>query len=65
MVAFTDDPSYWRIRAKQVRTQAKNVHDLWNRHELMQIANAYDRMARHARTRTAVDTVDVQSMSRI
>jgi hypothetical protein len=51
---FIDNPDYWHGRAQQVRAQAKTVHDhslrdVRTRRELMEIAEAYDRIAQHMR----------------
>ena len=55
MAMLIDDPDYWHGRAQQVRAQAKSVHDnclrdLRTRRELLEIAEAYDRIAEHRRT---------------
>jgi hypothetical protein len=54
MAGFIDNPDYWHGRAQQVRSQARDIHelnmrDLRARHELLQIADAYDRIAQHVR----------------
>lgn len=54
MTTFIDNPDYWRGRAQQVRAQARNVHDncqrdVRTRRELLEIAEAYDRIAEHRR----------------
>jgi hypothetical protein len=54
MAVFIDNPDYWHGRAQQVRAQAKTVHDLClrdvrTRRELIEIAEAYDRIAQHMR----------------
>ena len=54
MASFVDNPEYWHGRAQQVRHQAKDICDLYFRdvrvrHELLQIADAYDRIARQVR----------------
>ncbi|MGH7033738.1 MAG: hypothetical protein ACREFL_08425 [Stellaceae bacterium] len=54
MAVFIDNPDYWHGRAQQVRAQAKTVHDhclcdVRTRRELIEIAEAYDRIAQHMR----------------
>ena len=56
MASFIDDPHYWHLRAQQVRAQAQvirnlNIGDVRSRHELLQIADAYDRIAENTRGR--------------
>ena len=58
MTSFIDDPDYWHLRAEQVRSQAQviqnhNIRDVRSRHELLQIADAYDRIAQNTRLRVA------------
>ena len=58
MASFIDDPSYWHLRAEQVRAQAQiisnhNIRDVRSRAELLQIADAYDRIAQNTRLRLA------------
>ncbi len=54
MASFIENPDYWQSRAQQVRSQAQDMSDLHlrdlrARHELLQIAEAYDRIAQHVR----------------
>ena len=54
MTSFVENPDYWHGRAQQVRSQARDINDLHlrdvrARHELLQIAEAYDRIAQHVR----------------
>lgn len=54
MARFIENPEYWQGRAQQVRSQASDIgdlhlRDLRARHELLQIADAYERIAQHVR----------------
>lgn len=58
MTSLIDDPDYWHLRAQQVRAQAQvilnlNIRDVRSQHELLQIADAYDRIAQNTRIRVA------------
>jgi hypothetical protein len=61
MATIIDDPDYWSGRAQQVRAQAKDIHDVDSRHELLQIASGYERIAQHAQARSAAKRMDTHA----
>lgn len=43
-----DDPRHWRARAEEARTMAETLSDPVARKSMLEIAEAYDRMAQRA-----------------
>jgi hypothetical protein len=46
-----DDPSHWRARAEEARTLADEMHDEASRRMMLEIAEGYERLAKHAEER--------------
>ena len=51
-VSFSvDDPNHWRGRAEEARTLAEEMKDEISRQMMLDIANGYERLAKHAEER--------------
>jgi hypothetical protein len=50
-------PDYWRARAEETRALADKMEDPETKRDMHAVAAGYDRMAREAETRAALNTV--------
>jgi hypothetical protein len=46
-----DDPAHWRDRAEEARSHAEQMGDETSRQTMLQIADDYERLAKHAERR--------------
>jgi hypothetical protein len=46
-----DDPAHWRVRAEEAQTLADEMSDKVSRAMMLQIAEGYERLAKHAEER--------------
>ena len=50
MPYFVNNPHHWRERAEEARTLAESLTDSVARKSMMEVADAYERMAERAET---------------